>query len=208
VATVTGKADRMLRGREPRFSLNCARCAGPANAADLERNTIAAFECQSVSLTRDIPEGLGRMIGPFVTSIPRESRTYTLATIRGAVLQRITSHTTRWKNASVLTAQTNSHRLPHVSIFFDYLNVAVAVLSRIMVNVQVPDVVVPIATLQVASLAVVAVPPHAVNVDAGVDPGAAVAVRVTNVPLTYRAVQVPDSVRGVVVVAAVCVQSI
>jgi hypothetical protein len=46
-------------------------------------------ECQSVSLTRDIPEGLGWMIGPIVTSVPRESLTFMLATTRGAVLERI-----------------------------------------------------------------------------------------------------------------------
>jgi len=46
-------------------------------------------ECQSISLTRDIPEGLGWLIGPYVTSVPRESLTFTLATTRSAVLQRI-----------------------------------------------------------------------------------------------------------------------
>jgi len=46
-------------------------------------------ECQSVSLTRDIPDGLGWLIGPYVTSVPRESLTFTLATTRSAVLQRI-----------------------------------------------------------------------------------------------------------------------
>lgn len=44
-------------------------------------------ECQSVSLTRDIPTGLGWLIGPVVTSVPRESLTFTLATIRSKVLQ-------------------------------------------------------------------------------------------------------------------------
>jgi hypothetical protein len=46
-------------------------------------------ECQSISLTRDIPEGLGWLIGPYVTSVPRESLTFTLATTRSVVLQRI-----------------------------------------------------------------------------------------------------------------------
>ncbi|HXQ26510.1 MAG TPA: hypothetical protein VN822_08910 [Candidatus Acidoferrales bacterium] len=44
-------------------------------------------ECQSISLTRDIPAGLGWLIGPYVTSVPRESLTFTLATTRSAVLQ-------------------------------------------------------------------------------------------------------------------------
>jgi len=45
-------------------------------------------ECRSISLTRDIPVGLGWVIGPYVTSVPRESLTFTLATTRSAVLGR------------------------------------------------------------------------------------------------------------------------
>jgi hypothetical protein len=45
-------------------------------------------ECQSISLTRDIPTGLGWLIGPYVNSVPRESLTSTLETTRAAVLQR------------------------------------------------------------------------------------------------------------------------
>ena len=46
-------------------------------------------ECQSISLTRDIPTGLGWMIGPYVNSVPRESLTFTLERTRSAILQRI-----------------------------------------------------------------------------------------------------------------------
>jgi hypothetical protein len=49
-------------------------------------------ECQSLSLTRDIPTGLGWMVGPFVTSVPRESLTFTLVTVRSAELRQIASH--------------------------------------------------------------------------------------------------------------------
>ena len=52
-------------------------------------------ESQSVSLTRDIPAGLGWLVGPMVNSIPRESLTFTLATTRAAVLGRITPGKTR-----------------------------------------------------------------------------------------------------------------
>ncbi len=45
-------------------------------------------ECRSISLTRDIPTGLGWMIGPFVTSIPRESLNFTLGTTRSALVKR------------------------------------------------------------------------------------------------------------------------
>ena len=42
-------------------------------------------QCEAVSLTRDIPTGLGWLIGPFVESIPRESLQFTLESLRGAV---------------------------------------------------------------------------------------------------------------------------
>jgi hypothetical protein len=54
-----------------------------------ERDGGTYIESQSVSLTRDIPTGLGWMIGPYVTSIPRESLTFMLSATRTAILQRI-----------------------------------------------------------------------------------------------------------------------
>jgi hypothetical protein len=42
-------------------------------------------QSEVVSLTRDIPTGLGWLIGPFVTSIPRETLTFTLEATRKAV---------------------------------------------------------------------------------------------------------------------------
>jgi hypothetical protein len=44
-------------------------------------------QSEVASLTRGIPAGLAWMIGPFVTSIPRESLTFTLEATRKAVLQ-------------------------------------------------------------------------------------------------------------------------
>lgn len=52
-------------------------------------------ESQSISLTRDIPTGLGWLIGPYVNSVPRESLTFTLASTRSAVLKRIASRSTQ-----------------------------------------------------------------------------------------------------------------
>ena len=46
-------------------------------------------ECQSISLTRDIPTGLGWLIGPYVNSVPRESLTFTLDATRAAILERM-----------------------------------------------------------------------------------------------------------------------
>jgi hypothetical protein len=46
-------------------------------------------ECEAVSLTRDIPSGLGWMIGPFVNSIPRESLEFTLEATRKAIAPQL-----------------------------------------------------------------------------------------------------------------------
>jgi len=46
------------------------------------------IESEAVSLTRDIPAGLGWLIGPFVTSIPRESLEMTLENTRSALQAR------------------------------------------------------------------------------------------------------------------------
>ncbi len=43
-------------------------------------------QSEVVSLTRDLPAGLGWMIGPFITSIPKETLTFTLEATRKAVL--------------------------------------------------------------------------------------------------------------------------
>ena len=42
-------------------------------------------ECESISLTRDIPTGLGWLIKPFVTSVPKESLEMTLSATRAAL---------------------------------------------------------------------------------------------------------------------------
>ncbi len=46
-------------------------------------------QSEVASLTRDIPTGLGWIIGPFVTSIPRETLTFTLEATRRAVQARV-----------------------------------------------------------------------------------------------------------------------
>ena len=57
-----------------------------------ERDGGVYVQCESISLTRDIPRGLGWLIEPFVTSIPRESLQDTLGNTRLAVLQRRSSN--------------------------------------------------------------------------------------------------------------------
>ena len=42
-------------------------------------------QCESVSLTRDIPFGFGWIVGPFVNSIPRETLEFTLGKVRAGV---------------------------------------------------------------------------------------------------------------------------
>lgn len=43
-------------------------------------------QCETISLTRDIPFGLGWAVGPFVNSVPQESLTFTLTRTRDRVL--------------------------------------------------------------------------------------------------------------------------
>jgi hypothetical protein len=54
-----------------------------------EKDQGVYVEVESVSLTRDIPAGLGWMIRPFVTSIPRESLLMTLGSTRSGLAARL-----------------------------------------------------------------------------------------------------------------------
>jgi len=51
----------------------------------LERDGGTYVQCESISLTRGLPPIIGRLISPFVTSIPRESLEFTLTTTRNAL---------------------------------------------------------------------------------------------------------------------------
>lgn len=53
-----------------------------------ESNGGVYVQSEVASLTRDIPTGLGWLIGPFVTSIPRETLSFTLEATRRAVKAR------------------------------------------------------------------------------------------------------------------------
>jgi hypothetical protein len=50
-----------------------------------ERDGGVYVQSEAASLTRDIPTGLGWMVGPFVTSIPKETLAFTLEATRKAV---------------------------------------------------------------------------------------------------------------------------
>jgi len=52
-------------------------------------------QSEVVSLTRDIPAGLGWMIGPFVTSIPEETLAFTLQSTRKTVLSKLKGETAK-----------------------------------------------------------------------------------------------------------------
>jgi hypothetical protein len=45
------------------------------------------IECESISLTRDIPFGLGWVVKPFVTSLPKDSLAFTLEATRTALTE-------------------------------------------------------------------------------------------------------------------------
>jgi hypothetical protein len=48
-------------------------------------------ECQAISLSRDIPTGVGWMVAPFVQSVPKESLTFTLETARDALVKKVSA---------------------------------------------------------------------------------------------------------------------
>ena len=45
------------------------------------------MQLEAISLTRDIPEGLGWLVRPFVTTIPKESLVFTLSRTREALAE-------------------------------------------------------------------------------------------------------------------------
>jgi hypothetical protein len=51
----------------------------------LERDGGVYIQCESLTLSRDLPFGLGWLIRPFVTSIPRDSLTFTMERTRAAL---------------------------------------------------------------------------------------------------------------------------
>ena len=55
----------------------------------VERDGGVYVQSEVVSLTRDIPAGLGWLIGPFVSSIPKESLTFTMEATRRAVARNL-----------------------------------------------------------------------------------------------------------------------
>jgi len=57
-----------------------------------ERDGGVYIQSEVVSLTRDIPTGLGWMIGPFVNGIPKETLAFTMEATRKAVLAKQISH--------------------------------------------------------------------------------------------------------------------
>ena len=58
----------------------------------LERDAGTYIQCESITLTRDIPFGFGWLVGPFVKSIPRESLVFTMERTRQALLVNSSRH--------------------------------------------------------------------------------------------------------------------
>jgi hypothetical protein len=57
-----------------------------------ERDGGVYVQCEVISLTRDIPLGLGPLVGPFLESIPKASLELTLRETRDALISKINSH--------------------------------------------------------------------------------------------------------------------
>lgn len=68
-------------------------------------------ECEAISLTRDIPAGLGWLIGPFVESVPRESLLFTMTATRKALENHGKELVGRWGGNSELTTSSQHREL-------------------------------------------------------------------------------------------------
>lgn len=51
----------------------------------LERDDGTYVQCESITLSRDVPFGLGWVIRPFITEVPKDSLTFTLQRVRAAL---------------------------------------------------------------------------------------------------------------------------
>jgi hypothetical protein len=51
------------------------------------------IQCNAISLTRDIPAGLGWLVAPFIENVPRESLDFTLTATREALLKKFPNKT-------------------------------------------------------------------------------------------------------------------
>jgi hypothetical protein len=56
-----------------------------------QRGDGVVVQCEAVSLTRDVPAGLGWLVGPLIRAIPRESLQASLGATRDAVVERANS---------------------------------------------------------------------------------------------------------------------
>jgi hypothetical protein len=54
----------------------------------LERDGGTYIQCESITLSRDVPFGLGWLIKPFVTEVPKESLNFTLNKAKAALAPR------------------------------------------------------------------------------------------------------------------------
>ena len=54
----------------------------------VERDGGTYVQCESISLSRDLPFGIGWMIKPFITEVPRDSLAFTLQRVRSALSAR------------------------------------------------------------------------------------------------------------------------
>lgn len=54
----------------------------------LERDGGTYIQCESITLSRDVPFALGWIIRPFITQLPKDSLTFTLVKARSALMER------------------------------------------------------------------------------------------------------------------------
>ncbi len=68
-----------------RFDEKKATAAGLERGVNAQRGEGVYIECRAISLTRDIPLGLGWIIEPIIRNLPQESLVHTLEATRRAL---------------------------------------------------------------------------------------------------------------------------
>jgi hypothetical protein len=63
----------------------------------MERDGGTCVQCEIVSLTRDVPVGLGWLIDPFVQNIPKQSLRFTLEATRNHLVGAISAGQSQWQ---------------------------------------------------------------------------------------------------------------
>ena len=91
----------------------------------VERDGGTFIQCESLTLTRDVPFALAWIIRPIVTQMPKESLTFTLAKTR-----RVDAAADLCRKAARRKAKIHNHRAPRIPKKYSLWNSVIAVVTE------------------------------------------------------------------------------